>query len=139
MDMRQVVAPLLLVIALVAIAVAGWWLKRPADAVAVNCPDPQAGCAFSHHGAPASVRLSMQPMPLEAFELTVTAPRVTKISAEFQMVGMDMGFNRYDLRPAGGGAFASSVTLPVCVSGRHDWVLYLNLDGTRYALPFRSR
>ncbi|OHE58637.1 MAG: hypothetical protein A2X71_08750 [Thiobacillus sp. GWE1_62_9] len=139
MDMRQVVAPLLLVIALVAIAVAGWWLKRPAEAVAVNCTDPQAGCAFSHRGAPARVRFSMQPLPLEAFELTVTAPHATKISAEFQMVGMDMGFNRYDLRPAAGGAFASSVTLPVCVSGRHDWVLYLDLDGTRYALPFRSR
>ena len=136
--MRQVVAPLLLVIALVAIAVAGWWLKRPAEAVTVSCPDPQAGCVFSHRGAPARVRFSRQPVPLEAFELTVTAPRATKISAEFQMVGMDMGFNRYDLRAAA-GAFASSVTLPVCVSGRHDWVLYLDLDGARYALPFSSR
>lgn len=136
--LRAVAVPLLLVIALVAIAVAGWWLKRPAEAIAVNCPDPLAGCAFSHRGAPARVRFSMQPLPLEAFELTVTAPQATKISAEFQMVGMDMGFNRHDLRPAG-GAFISSVTLPVCVSGRHDWMLYLDLDGTRYALPFSSR
>jgi len=137
--MRQVAAPLLLVVALVAIAVAGWWLKRPTEAVAMSCPDPQVGCAFSHQGASARVRFSMQPLPLEAFELTVTAPHATKISAEFQMVGMDMGFNRYDLRPAAGGTFSSSVTLPVCVSGRHDWVLYLDLDDTRYALPFSSR
>jgi hypothetical protein len=137
--MKRVWAPLLLVVALVAIAVAGWWLKRPAEAVAVACTDPLAGCIFSHRGAPARVRFSMQPVPLQAFELTVAAPNVTRISAEFQMVGMDMGFNRYDLRPTHDGAFASKVTLPVCVSGRRDWVLTLDLDGARYALPFSTR
>ncbi len=55
------------------------------------------------------------------------------------MVGMDMGFNRYDLRPAGNGVFASKVTLPVCVSGRRDWILYLDLDGMRYALRFSTQ
>jgi len=137
--MKRVWAPLLLAVALVAIAVAGWWLKRPAEAVAVACVDPLAGCAFSHRGAPASVRFSKTPAPLEAFELRVSAPGATRISAEFQMVGMDMGFNRYDLRPAGRGAFASNVTLPVCVSGRRDWVLTLDVDGSRYALPFSTR
>jgi hypothetical protein len=123
----------------VAIAVAGWWLKRPAEAVAVPCADPLAGCAFSHRGAPASVRFSMLPAPLEAFELTVTTAGATRISAEFQMVGMDMGFNRYDLRQAGSTAFAAKVTLPVCVSGRRDWVLRLDVDGSLYAIPFSTR
>ncbi|MCL5060480.1 MAG: hypothetical protein M1449_08205 [Candidatus Thermoplasmatota archaeon] len=134
----RMLAPLLLVIALAAIAVAGYWLKRPAEAVAVSCADPLAGCGFSHRGTPARVRFSRQPVPLEAFELTVTAPNAAKISAEFQMAGMDMGFNRYDLRPVADGAFASNVTLPVCVSGRRDWVLTLDLDGSRYALPFST-
>ena len=137
--MKRVGAPLLLVVALVAIAVAGWWLKRPAEAVAVPCADLLAGCTFSHRGAMVNVRFSMQPAPLEAFELRVTAPVATRISAEFQMVGMDMGFNRYDLRPAGSGAFAARVTLPVCVSGLRDWTLTLDLDGSRYALPFSTR
>ncbi len=137
--MNRIVGPLLLVVALVAIAVAGYWLKRPAEAVAVSCPDPIAGCAFSHHGAAVSVRFSTQPVPLEPFELTVAAPNATKISAEFQMVGMDMGFNRYDLHPGSAGVFGSKVTLPVCISGRHDWTLFLDLDGARYALPFSNR
>jgi len=137
--MKRIWVPLLLVVALAAIAVAGYWLKRPAEALAVPCADPLAGCAFSHQGTTVSVRFSSQPAPLEAFELRVTAPVATRISAEFQMVGMDMGFNRYDLRPAGGGAFASRVTLPVCVSGRRDWTLTLDLDGSRYALPFSTR
>lgn len=137
--MKRVLAPLLLVAALVAIAVAGWWLKRPAEAVAISCADLLAGCAFSHRGTTASVRFSETPAPLEAFGLSVSAPGAARISAEFQMVGMDMGFNRYDLRPAAGGAFSSKVTLPVCVSGRRDWVLTLDVDGSRYALPFSTR
>ncbi len=55
------------------------------------------------------------------------------------MVGMDMGFNRYDLRPTADGAWAAKVTLPVCVSGRRDWILYLDLDGSRYAIPFSTQ
>jgi hypothetical protein len=137
--MKRVAVPLLLAAALIAIAVAGWWLKRPAEAVAVACADPLAGCTFNHRGTPANVHFSALPTPLEAFGLRVSAPNARRISAEFQMVGMDMGFNRYDLRPAEDGAFTSNVTLPVCISGRHDWTLFLDVDGTRYALPFSSR
>lgn len=137
--MRRVVGPLLVAVALVAIAVAGYWLKRPAEAVAIRCADPLAGCSFNHHGAPASVRFASQPAPMEAFGVRVTAPGAARVSAEFQMVGMDMGFNRYDLHAGADGAFAAQVTLPVCVSGRRDWKLYLEIDGTRYMLPFSSR
>jgi hypothetical protein len=119
--------------------VAGYWLNRPAEAQRVACVDPLAGCGFSHHGATVTVHFSARPAPLKAFELSVSAPEATRVSAEFQMNGMEMGFNRYDLRPAGNGAFASGVTLPVCVSGRRDWTLYLEVDGTRYAVPFSTQ
>lgn len=130
---------LILVVVLAAIAAAGYWLKRPAAAVAVSCANPLAGCTFDHRGTPAHLHFSSQPAPLEAFELSVSAPGAGRISAELQMSGMDMGFNRYDLRPAPDGAFGAKVTLPACVSGRRDWVLYLDIDGTRYALPFSTR
>ncbi|WP_018076657.1 hypothetical protein [Thiobacillus denitrificans] len=130
---------LILVVVLAAIAAAGYWLKRPAAAVVVSCTDPLAGCTFDHRGTPAQLRFSSQPVPLETFELSVRAPGVGRISAELQMSDMDMGFNRYALRPVPGGAFGAKVTLPACVSGRHDWVLYLDIDGTRYALPFSTR
>ncbi|MEW6118981.1 MAG: hypothetical protein AB1593_02700 [Pseudomonadota bacterium] len=136
--MKRALLPLLVALALLAIAATGWWLKRPAGALDVACSDPVAGCAFSHAGAPARVRFSMVPVPLEAFDLAVEVTDVQRVSAEFQMIGMDMGFNRYDLRPRN-GAFASRITLPVCVSNRHDWILYLTLDGQRYAVPFSSR
>ena len=137
--MKRVVLPLLLVVVLAAIAVAGYWLGRPAASQVVACADPLAGCSFSHGGATVTLRFSVRPKPLEAFDLRVSAPGAARISAEFQMNGMEMGFNRYDLRPAGNGMFASRVTLPVCVSGRRDWTLYLEIDGAHYALPFSTR
>ena len=137
--MKRVLAPLLLVVALVAIAVAGYWLKRPASAITVHCLDPVVGCTFDHRETLARVRFSVRPTALETFDLSVRAVGADQVTAEFQMVGMDMGFNRYDLQSAGDGFFVSRVTLPVCISGRHDWILYLELDGSRYALPFTTQ
>ena len=137
--MKRVALPLLLVAALIAIAVAGWWLKRPADAIALACADPVAGCGFSHDGAAARVQFSAPPEPMTTFGLRVEALGARRVSAEFQMVGMDMGFNRYDLKPSGDGTYIAQVTLPVCVSGRRDWMLFLELDGARYAFPFSTR
>lgn len=130
--------PLLLIVALLGVAVAGYWLKRPGEAQAVACADPLAGCVFAHHGKPARLAFSTLPTPMEPFELRVTAPEAKTVSAEFQMVGMDMGFNRYDLHRAAAGGFAATVTLPACVSGRRDWVLKLDVDGVRYAVPFKT-
>ena len=135
----RVLAPLLIVIALAAIAVAGYWLKRPAAAVAVPCADPLAGCRFSHRSTTVTVHFSARPSPLKAFEIVAHAPGATHLSAEFQMVGMEMGFNRYDLRQTGNGIFVSKVTLPVCVSGRRDWMMTLDIDGAHYALPFSTQ
>ena len=137
--MKRVAVPLLLIVALLAVAVAGYWLKRPAEAQAVACADPLAGCAFSHRGTPVKVIFLTPPTPLEAFDLSLSAPGASRISAEFQMNGMEMGFNRYDLRTSGNAVFTAKITLPVCVSGRHDWTMYLDVDGTRYALPFSTR
>ena len=137
--MKRVAVPLLLIGVLVAIAVAGYSLKRPAEALAVACVDPLAGCTFSHRGTPVKLIFLTPPTPLEAFDLSLSAPGASRISAEFQMNGMEMGFNRYDLRTTGNTMFSAKVTLPVCVSGRHDWTMYLDVDGTRYALPFRTQ
>ena len=136
--MKRMAAPLLLIVALIGIAVAGYWFKQPAKAQAVACADPLAGCVFSHHGSKVKVVFTTQPAPLKTFQLNVHAPGAARIQAEFQMNGMQMGFNRYDLRPVEAGVFSSSVTLPVCVSGRRDWTMFLEIDGTHYTLPFST-
>ena len=47
-----------------------------------------------------------------------------------------MGFNLYTLHADQEGVFRGRVTLPVCVSGRRDWVMTLDIDGRRVAIPF---
>lgn len=136
--MKRLIVPVLVIAGLVGIALAGYWFRQPADARAVACGDPVAGCSFEHDGAPVQLRFSRLPIPLEAFQLDVGPVAADRISAEFQMQGMEMGFNRYDLRPAADGGFKAQVTLPVCVSGRHDWTMFLTVDGTRYAVPFST-
>ncbi len=123
---------------LVAIAASGYWLNRPPDLHAVSCLDPVAGCRFSHGGAAARTTFSHQPTPLAPFEVRVQAAGARRISAAFRMNGMEMGFNRYDLKMKVPGLFAASVILPVCISGRHDWTMLLEIDGVRYALPFST-
>ncbi len=134
----RVLLPLLLVLVLAAIAVAGHWLKRPAEAQAVARAAQLHRGSLPQRGATVEVRFSAQPTPLQAFQLSVSAPGAHRVAAEFQMNGMEMGFNRYDLQPTD-GVFGSNVTLPVCVSGRRDWTLYLEIDGSHYALPFSTR
>jgi len=137
--MKKLWLPLTMIAVLVAIAVAGYWAKRPPESESIACSDPVAGCDFRHRGDSARVHFSELPVPLEPFTLSVTAPGSARVSVEFQMVGMDMGFNRYDLRSLPDGTFSSRITLPVCVSGRQDWLLYLQIDGKNYVLPFSSR
>jgi len=137
--MKRVLLPLLLVVALLGVAVVGYRMKQPLEAQPITCVDPLAGCPFTHHGAPARLTFSSQPAPMEAFELRVTAHAMKSVSAEFQMIGMDMGFNRYDLHRTAGNDFSARVTLPACVSGRREWILTLDIDGIRYAIPFKAR
>lgn len=100
------------------------------------CPDLQKGCAMDLDGQAVKVVVSGELKPLQAFQVRVEAPRADKVEARFTMAGMDMGFNLYTLRPMKAGVFQSDVTLPVCVTGRRDWVMHLSVDGAKLAVPF---
>ena len=139
MKLKRILLPLLLVLAFIALAVVGTLAKRPAQAQEIACADPLQGCVFTHRGRPAQLRFFSQPTPLQPFKMEVHAPSAKHASAQMQMVGMDMGFNRYDLHPAAPGIFNAQITLPVCVSGRRDWKVYLDVDNQRYVVPFKSQ
>ena len=138
--MKRLVVPILIIVALAALALWGAWQKAPRqEAQTLACADPVAGCAFMHGGMPATLRFSTQPEALKPFVLSIASPNLRKASVSFQMVGMDMGFNRYDLRPAAGGNWTASVTLPVCTVSRVDWIAELELDGRLYIVAFTTR
>lgn len=63
---------------------------------------------------------------------------VESVHAYFLMRGMDMGFNRYRF-VRDGDHWRAVVTLPVCVSGRRDWVMVMESPRLRYQLAFSVR
>ena len=73
---------------------------------------------------PESARL-MQPFPIEVQFHGMTGSSVT---VDFQMRGMDMGVNRLRLEPAGAGLWRGTVVLPICSTGRADWLALVEAE-----------
>jgi hypothetical protein len=126
------------VVVFIAIAVVGTLIQRPAQALEIACADPVYGCTFMHRGMPVHLRFSKRPLSLKPFQLDLLVPGARTATAEVVMAGMNMGFNRYALQKRMPGLFSTEITLAVCVSGQHDWKLYLDLDGQRYVTAFRT-
>jgi hypothetical protein len=65
---------------------------------------------------------------------------VDSVTVTFAMQGMDMGMNRYQLISDGADRWLGNVTLPVCSSGRTDWIagLEVTTEGRRFVVevPF---
>lgn len=101
------------------------------------CADLTQGCRIDKSAVEA--RVDRAPSALQPFLLTVRAPQAKGVHAEFVMQGMEMGLNRYRLERQPNGAWQGRATLPVCVSGRRDWRLILEVDGERHALAFATR
>ena len=128
----------LIIALLIIVALVGARIQPSTESLIIACPDPVLGCAFEHRGQTVQLRFSHSPKPLQPFTMTLHAPGAHQVKAEFQMQGMEMGFNRYQFSADKTGGFAARVTLPVCVSGRRDWKLYLQIDTQRYAIPFST-
>jgi hypothetical protein len=110
--------------------------RQEQAALVVTCPELVAGCAAQANGRVVSLGASARIKPLKPFQLWVQAAGASRVEARFAMEGMDMGFNLYTLHADNQGVFRASVTLPVCVSGRRDWIMTLEIDGMRLAVPF---
>lgn len=94
----------------------------------VLCQDLAAGCQLGTTAAPLVIRVDHAPRSMQKFRLTVDAASARNISADLSMLNMDMGPNRYTLIK-NGQQFYADMMLPMCVRGRSDWVLTLNIDG----------
>ncbi len=118
--------------------------KRDLDAAAnaviepVECKNIVAGCGNANF----SVRVDQQPKVMQPFILSVQATKATALHASFAMHGMEMGLNRYRLIQQVDGTWLATVTLPVCVQGRSDWAMLLEVqtvDGLqRYQVRFQA-
>jgi hypothetical protein len=55
-----------------------------------------------------------------------------------EMKDMDMGINRFKLNPVEGGSWEADVMIPVCSTGRRDWLVSLVVQekGRNYRLVY---
>lgn len=111
---------------------------RHADTAAAPrlvCADPATGCATQLGGRPITIGMDARRRVMQPFQLWVRAAGARKVQASFTMEDMDMGLNLYTLHADKAGIFRARVTLPVCVTGRTDWLLAVEVDGDRVILP----
>lgn len=108
--------------------------------------DPEQGCPGSAAGLSLQVRFetpaqALQPFPVSA--RIVSDEPVETVMVTFSMRGMDMGLNRYRLESDAQGVWQGRVTLPICVSGRSDWIAAFELTTAtrryRAQVPFVLR
>lgn len=137
LNLPRWLAPALVILLIAGVVAVGRVVRQDDPAtVAVTCPNPQAGCSARLNGREVGLGVQGELKVLSPFEVWVRAPGAESVQASFTMQGMDMGFNLYTLRPGADGLFRARITLPVCVSGRRDWVMTLTVDGHRMTLPF---
>jgi hypothetical protein len=103
------------------------------------CNPAQATCPAKGRG----VQLWFQPRtairPLQAFPVTVHLAGLDPdiVTVDFSMPSMNMGWNRYRLSRQSGGVWSGEVILPVCSSGRRDWVAQVEVETSRRRLTAR--
>ena len=94
-----------------------------------------AGCSFRLDGKSIHVKTGTPPSAARPFQLEVVAEQAKSVKAQFEMSGMNMTTPVYVLQKSARG-WTAEIVLPVCVSGRSDWVLRLDVDQARIDIPF---
>lgn len=90
---------------------------------AAGCSPVGQACSVAHGDRSIGLQLPSDIQPLSRFPMTVYLEgiRARAVTVEFTMQGMDMGVNRFGLGE-GQDAWTGEAILPVCTTGRVDWV-----------------
>ena len=115
------------------------WVKRT-ESVAQNlvCTDIVSGCGNDLF----KLKFLNSPQVMKPIRLQLETANARQVYASFAMERMEMGLNRYHLlKQADSDLWFAEVTLPVCVQGRSDWVVELEiktqLETMHYQIPFK--
>jgi hypothetical protein len=102
-------------------------LLAPADPA---CDPTRGACAASDGSRRLVLQMQGPVSGLRPFRVQVGAAGmgVREVRLEFTMPDMDMGQNRYRLLPEGNG-WVGLVTLPLCTTGRGDWLATVRVLG----------
>ncbi|TDY01162.1 hypothetical protein [Thiohalophilus thiocyanatoxydans] len=139
---------LLLLVVLIAIAGGYSWVAidhtdndpapaAPTETVSLQvtetaCRDTRAACRATHPElGDISLRFPEGAYYMQRFEAELRLAKSTeldRVTLDLDMTEMDMGRNRFTLSPAGEGIWRGELLLPICVTGRVDWQVRVQLD-----------
>ena len=114
----------------------------PAQALALeNGCDVRTGCTGQGAGLSVTVRMAPHRSALKPFRVSLSSDlALDAVSVSLEMQGMDMGQNHYRLLKTDTGNWQADITLPICTSGRSDWIAVFDLQGGgghyRLSVPF---
>jgi hypothetical protein len=128
--------PLLVIVLIGGVVTVNHYFQPEKPPAAIVCANVLEGCIAQVDGRTVTIGVQGELKVLSPFDVWVKAPSAKAVQASFAMKDMDMGFNLYTLHSDPQGVFRARVTLPVCVSGRRDWFMILDIDGRKISLPF---
>jgi hypothetical protein len=118
-------------------------LDKPVALPAANCDVGQAPCRYVLPQG-GSITLNILPRPIQAVEpmlVDIQLEGVEGISAGVDFAGADMamGFNVIPLIKQDSTQFATQTSLPICTTGKMQWVATLQLETNKALLhiPFK--
>lgn len=137
----------LLALAVASLFVYKYWPQEaelPVVSAALSSCDVQQGpCSAVIEGL-GTVTLTIAPRPVPLVEpLTIKVetkiPAVRQLDVDFSGVDMNMGYNRFNLKPIANGLYEGTGMLPVCVRNRMTWEakVMLTMGDVVYVAPFR--
>lgn len=100
-----------------------------------GCELNRAGCTLELDGMRLNIRGPDTIPPLEDFDLILEARgAVEPLEVSYIMPGMDMGVNRFAFGEGDDGVWHAPSALPLCMSGRLDWVAQVRFayEGREY-------
>lgn len=129
---------------LVLAVILAYWLftakaAREIAAQVIPCAGLTQGCSLPG----IKVQALQTPSAMKAFTVEVATADAATITARFEMRDMSMGLNQYRFLDQGAGRWLANVTLPVCVDGRSDWLMLLDVNSKagklqRYQVAFAA-
>lgn len=115
--------------------------------VEAGCDAAAGPCGAEGEDLSIRFRLGSPVRPLSRFDIELfaegpSAGRIDRVEVWFEMADMDMGLNRYRLDARGKGRWTGVAMLPVCTSGRSDWLARVRIGQGRRThealFPFRA-
>ena len=115
-----------------------WWQQHqlpqiPVQLKSVSCQPAKGDCNVMIDGGQLQWRVESPLQYLKAFPshirlLNIADKDVLHVSMDFVMRGMEMAVNRSDFKRKSAGVWQTESVLPICASGRKDWLAIVRLE-----------